>query len=118
MANSIPIYPLAADASGCALWRNNSGAATGPDGRPVRYGLGNVSAQLCRVWKSSDWIGIGPGGLFLAVEAKSPGWLYRGTPHERAQLAFINNVRRMGGIAGFATCEGDFYNLIHAKKSP
>lgn len=103
---------LAVQANGGVAWRNNSGVAREIDEhtgglRPVRYGLGNMSARLNEVFKSSDLIGIAPGGIFCAWECKKPGWRWRGTAHERAQLAFITRVRERGGRAGFVTGEAE-----------
>lgn len=87
---------------GITLWRNNSGAWFDPKtGRWIRYGLGNHSAETNKHWKSSDWIGIGPGGRLVAWEEKPAGWIFRGTEHERAQKNFLDNVRALGGIADF-----------------
>lgn len=104
MTNDSEDFRLLAYRAGFLLMRNNSGAARDATGRQVRYGLGNDSAELCRVRKSSDWIGIAPSGRFLAIEQKPRGWKFTNTEHERAQLAFLNDVLRRGGIADFATC--------------
>ena len=104
---------LAADELGFALLRNNSGAWRNPStGQWTRYGLGNTSERLCRVWKSSDLIGIGPQGRFLAVEVKPSGWTWQGTDHEHAQSAFHDWVRHRGGLAGFATCRADLERIL------
>jgi hypothetical protein len=95
---------------GVRLWRNNSGVAHEKH-RPVRYGLGNVSARLNAVWKSSDWIGLG-NGRFVALEEKPAGWRYTGTIHERAQLEFLRDVAALGGLAAFVTCENDVINVL------
>lgn len=105
---------------GVSLMRNNSGAFE-KSGRWVRYGLGNDSKRVNELVKSSDLIGITCGawwgwpavvGLFTAVESKRPGWRYTGTDRERAQLAFINYVRRRGGVACFATSWEDVENEL------
>ena len=96
---------------GAVVWRNNSGVAR-TDDRPVHYGLGNVSTRLNAVWKSSDWIGLMPDGRFLALEEKPAGWRYRGTDHEAAQLAFLQDVARRGGVAAFVTCPDDIEAVI------
>jgi hypothetical protein len=96
---------------GAVVWRNNSGVSH-TDGRPVHYGLGNVSSRLNAVWKSADWIGLMPDGRFLALEEKPAGWRYRGTDHEAAQLAFLQDVVRRGGVAAFVTCEADVRAVI------
>lgn len=109
---------LAAQEAGAVLWRNNNGALKDMRGIPVRFGLANDSKTLNEVFKSSDligmtsspagrlmrpeWVRVMPGLLF-AVECKEPGWRWRGTPEERAQLAYVDFVRQAGGVAGFAT---------------
>lgn len=99
----------------CNLMRNNSGALLDADGRLVRYGLGNTSKERNDKIKSSDLIGITKVvvtpdmvgktvGIFTAIEAKKEDWKENKKldKHEKAQLAFINWVKSMGGIAGFA----------------
>jgi hypothetical protein len=98
---------------GFTLWRNNSGVSFENSDRPVRYGLGNDSAKLNHVWKSADLIGVGPGGRFLAVEMKRPGWKFSPkNEREVAQAAFINDVNRHGGIAFFCTSVEEFETEI------
>lgn len=103
------------------LFRNNSGVATGADGRPIRFGLGNDSTILNASFKSSDLIGIRPvivtpemvgtlAGLFIAVEIKKPG--YSMSPTVQAQQHFCNIVRGCGGIAGVVTSVEEFERLI------
>ncbi|MFA5387028.1 MAG: hypothetical protein WC322_01375 [Candidatus Paceibacterota bacterium] len=103
---------ISAHKYGAKLWRNNSGALLDTRGVPVRFGLGNVSARLNAVYKSSDYIGITREGMFVACEMKPPGWRYTGNAHERAQLAFINDVIAHGGRGGFVTCEDDLIKLL------
>lgn len=108
---------LAVQSWGGALWRNNSGAYTDRTKRPVRqvrYGLGNDSAALNDVFKSSDYIGIAPGGRFLAVEWKPRGWRYMpGDKHTTAQAAFLGRVNELGGVGTFATCAGEVARAIN-----
>lgn len=103
-----------AGARGMRLWRNNSGALLDKRGVPVRFGLGNDSKRTNELFKSSDLIGIDrtpitldmvgqPRGQFLAFEGKEPGWQYRGTPREVAQLRFLRVVAAYGGRAMFFT---------------
>ena len=97
---------------GGRLWRNNTGVAYDDRGVPVRFGLCNDSPQVSKICKSSDLIGITRNphcgcGIFTAIECKHPGWRYKGNAHEKAQLTFIELVLSMGGIAKFATSEGD-----------
>ncbi len=94
---------LEASKRGWRLWRNNVGVLTDKRGVPVRYGLCNDSPAMNKVLKSSDLIGIGEGGQFIAREVKRKGWSYSGTPHEEAQLNFIELVNAMGGDAKFTT---------------
>ena len=108
----MPGLRLTASRAGFALWRNNSGAFRDGTGRWIRYGLGNDSATLCRDWKSSDLVGVGPAGRFLAVEVKPPDWRYRGTPREAAQLSFLRNVVQLGGIAGFVRSDDELLALL------
>jgi hypothetical protein len=94
---------LIADRAGARLWRNNSGVLLDRTGRPVRYGLANESKRLNDVYKSSDLIGMMPDGRFLALEFKPAGWTDARTDHDRAQLNFIEDVRRCGGVGYFVT---------------
>ena len=99
---------------GNILWRNNVGVLEDKSGRPVRYGLANDTSEMNRTIKSSDLIGIRrlmitPDmvgqvmGQFMARETKPEGWVYRGTPREKAQLAFLTLVATAGGDAKFTT---------------
>lgn len=105
---------------GAFAWRNNVGATPARCGdcgaaqRPIRYGLANDSAQLNARLKSSDLILAIPRQItradvgttlaqFGAVECKAPGWGYTATERERAQLAWLTLIRRLGGMATFST---------------
>lgn len=94
---------LAAAREGLLVWRNNVGAMEDQNGRVVRFGLCNDSAAVNRRVKSSDLVGIKPGGQFWCREVKTPGWHYTGTEREQAQLRFIELVMSMGGDAAFTT---------------
>jgi len=116
----IPKLRLAAQELGGALWRNNSGAFQNPAGRFVRFGLGNDSAGQSERWKSADLIGVTPCvagyavGVFWAVEAKREDWIWRGTKRETAQAAFLQNVKQLGGAAGFARNMSDLVGILLA----
>lgn len=108
---------------GGALWRNNSGVLNDENGTPVRFGLGNVSPKVNRLWKSSDLIGITPVfvtadmvgkivGVFTAVEVKKPGWKKPSNERERAQQKFQETVRSLGGIAAFNQSTGDYHTML------
>lgn len=112
---------LEASQIGATLWRNNVGALQDERGVPLRYGLANDSAQMNKVFKSSDLIGIKPVkitinmvgltiGQFVAREVKAPSWSYRANNHEKAQRAFIDFVNGKGGDACFVNGLGSFNN--------
>jgi hypothetical protein len=81
-------------------------------GRLIRFGLGAESAKLTKISTSSDLIGIGPDGRFMAIECKHPEWIWRGTPRERAQMTFIIHVILKGGIGGFVTSSKELEALV------
>lgn len=109
---------LEASRKGGRLWRNNVGSFQDPDtGAWVRFGLCNDSKALNARVKSADLIGLRPItitprhvglvlGQFVSREVKAPGWVYRGTDREVAQLAWANIVNSLGGDACFASGEG------------
>lgn len=98
------------------LFRNNVGAGE-INGSQLRWGLANESSKINRIVKSSDLIGIAPGGRFISLEVKRPDWHYIGDQpcickphgrqcdrcHEKAQLAWLTFVNSMGGYAAFIT---------------
>lgn len=104
----------------CNLLRNNSGACIDEEGRLIRFGLGNISKKHSDAIKSSDLIGITKVtitpdmvgqtvGIFTAVEVKKEAWNpdKKLDGRESAQLAFINWIRSLGGIAFFASSVDD-----------
>lgn len=114
---------LAAMIQGTQLWRNNSGELRDREGRPVRYGLGNVSKKINKIIKSSDLIGgtqvvITPDMvgktifIFTAIEAKSNDRKIQKDERYQAQLNYINLVKSKGGIAGFAQSVQQFKIII------
>jgi hypothetical protein len=101
---------LEASRRGWRLWRNNSGAYQDETGRLIRYGLANETAALNSAMKSGDLIGIAPriiqagdvgtvAGLFVSIEAKAEGWATPRDARERAQVAWRDMIRGLGGIA-------------------
>jgi hypothetical protein len=97
------------------LLRNNVGALPAPDGRLVRYGLGQSGAT--RVVGTSDLIGwrsvtITPDMVgqtiaqFVAIEVKDRG---RATPE---QLTWLDAVTRAGGLAGVARSPDDARTIL------
>lgn len=111
---------LEAPKHGVRYWRNNVGVAQREDGTPIRYGLANESKKMNSEIKSSDLIGVTPLritaehigatlGVFTAIECKKPGWQYKGTKREVAQLAYMDLVISLGGFAQFATGPEDIW---------
>ncbi len=107
---------LKSSQQGRRMWRNNVGAVTAEDGRHIRFGLANESAPQNKILKSSDLIGVTPVvitpemvgqtvGVFTAFEIKREAWHFTNSEREQAQLAFINLVNSLGGIAGFVNNE-------------
>lgn len=115
---------LALARMGGQVWRNNTGACTDESGRLIRYGLANESAQLNAVIKSSDLIGIVPVtitadmvgktvGVFVAVECKHEGWhMIPSDNRAKAQAKYIDIVKDVGGMGGFATCVEDLNGIL------
>lgn len=122
---------------GVRLWRNNVGACTDANGRLIRYGLANDSAQMQKRLKSSDLSGWLPlevttyaipatrrrVAVVLCVECKRSDW-FEGvadpmTTHrdkfndrEEAQAKWIDMVREDGGISGFCRSVAEFEALL------
>lgn len=108
---------LEASRQGRRLWRNNNGACLDQSGRMIRYGICNDSKRVNEKFKSSDLIGITPVtvtpeyvgrtlGVFTSVEIKAPGWTYRNTSRERAQMNWLQLVAGLGGLGAFVTGPG------------
>ena len=108
---------LEASQVGARLWRNNVGATYTAEGGFLRFGLCNESKRMNDSIKSADLIGIRTitvtpeyvgckVGQFVAREIKAPGWKYRNTKRERAQLQFLTLIATMGGDARFASSLG------------
>ena len=109
---------------GALVYRNNVGACEDKQGRIIRYGLCNESAQMNRALKSSDLIGVTPVliqphhvgrtlGVFTAIECKHSDWHM--TPSDaraQAQQRFIELIRSVGGIGGFVTDPAQVHELV------
>lgn len=114
----LQIIKLEASRKGVRLWRNNVGCVySGEDKRFIRYGLANESANMNKVIKSADLIGIRPVtitpdmvgktiGQFISREIKHPGWRYHDNEREKAQLAWAELIISLGGDACFTIGEG------------
>jgi len=120
---SIVRLKVATDLNGL-VWRNNTGACEDKNGRIIRYGLCNDSAQLNARIKSSDLICVIPVtitpdmvgrtiGVFTALEVKAPGWTLRPSDARGlAQEKFHDIVKKAGGYAGFVTTPNDIFKVI------
>ncbi len=110
--------------TGGILLRNNSGAMKLPDGRFLRWGLGNDSAVLNKKRKSSDLIGVTPMlikphhvgrtvGVATAIEAKPGGWVFRESCERSvAQLKFMQLWVDRGGLAAFINDEDQLIPFV------
>jgi hypothetical protein len=86
------------------LWRNNTGTLLDRQGRPVHFGLCKGSADLIglrSITVCPEHVGQRL-AVFAAIEVKSATG--RATPE---QLAFIDLVHQMGGLAGVARSVGE-----------
>ena len=117
------LIQIEAAKTGTILLRNNSGSLLDKNNRPIRFGLGNVSAKQNKDFKSSDLIGITPVvitkemvgvtiAIFTAIEVKKEGWKYKGDERENGQNNFINWVKKLGGLAGFCNSIEDFKKVL------
>ena len=99
------------------LYRNNSGCLKDDRGRPVRFGLGNESPKINKIYKTGDYVGWFPVtitpemvgktiAVFANIEVKAVGFAvkldYNPNSREYAQNNFNNLVVAHNGIAGFA----------------
>lgn len=77
------ILALCGSRAGCRLWKNATGVGRGIDSdRMIRFGLPG----------SADIIGIGHGGLFLAIEVKTGS-----AKQTKEQQAFAAMITMYGG---------------------
>lgn len=126
--NETPVQQLVrleAARMGMMLFRNNSGACRDDTGRLIRYGLGNDSEKVNKVFKSPDLVGFTPLqvtanmvgrkiAVFTGIDCKHSEWKQtkKFDDRETAQQAFFDVVLDGGGFAGFATGPGDLYRII------
>ena len=91
------------------LWRNNTGMLRDQQGRPVRFGLCEGSADLIgytTVEVTPDMVGQRL-AVFTAVEVKAE----RGRPTPQQQ-AFLSHIQAAGGRAGIARSIEDAERII------
>ena len=100
---------LALSKGATRLFRNNTGMLRDQQGRPVRFGLCEGSADLIgyhSVTITPDMVGQTV-AVFTAVEVKSTAG--RPTPQ---QSAFLDHVRQAGGRAGIARSIEDAERIV------
>ncbi len=95
----LQLVRLKASQMGLTVFRNNIGAYKDHKGYYIKYGVCNPGG--------SDLLGYDKTGRFLALEFKQPG--KRATPE---QQAFIDAVRRAGGIAAVVTSPDELENIF------
>lgn len=99
--------------AGSVMFRNNVGAYRDETGRVIRYGVGNPGGSDLIGWTpitiTSDMVGRTV-AVFTAVEVKTP----KGKPTE-AQVNFLQQVTKSGGIAGIARSPDDALGLSLSK---
>lgn len=87
------------------------------------FGLGVVSSQQNKYFKSSDLIGFTPItitpdmigrkiAVFTAVEVKKTKWKYTATDREVAQKKFLDVVNMNGGIGIFCNSIDSYKKAI------
>ena len=107
---------LALSEAGYTVWRNETGQFwTGQQLHRAgdQITLANASMVPCGLCKgSSDLVGIGPGGRFLALEVKTPTG--RATSEQRN---YINQVIAKGGIAGIVRSVEDALALVRQEET-
>lgn len=108
---------LKACEQGLRLWRNNVGCAKTEHGF-IRFGLANETAEMNKMIKSADLIGITPYvikpedvgktvGIFTSIEVKREGWKTSGKARDSAQSTWMKIVRSLGGIAKIVSSADD-----------
>lgn len=91
--------------------RQNSGAAVSANGAPIWFyriiKLPNETPITV-----TDYFGVLTDGRPFCIEAKRRAWTKPSDERERKQLAFIEAVRSVGGVAGFATSGEQAKNIL------
>lgn len=105
---------LALSVGGVVTFRNNSGAYEDDRGRWVRYGVGQPGGADLIGWRqivvTPDMVGQSL-AVFVAVEVKTP----TGKATE-AQINFLDQVNKAGGIAGVVRSKEDALALLNCAK--
>ena len=116
--------------AGYWLTRNNVGALRDSNGRFVRFGLANESAQQNAIIKSADLIGFRRRVIvsadigtviaqFVSRECKAEGWQFNpNDEHTQAQARWRDFIIASGGDACFVSGAGSFNVPTLPKLSP
>ena len=89
------------------LWRNNTGKLQDSTGRWVTFGLAEGSSDLVGCVTVQCWETGRSVARLLALEVKRPG--QRPRPE---QVAWLDVVRRAGGVAGVVTSVGEAEEIV------
>jgi hypothetical protein len=114
-SNTQKLIQLALSEAGYTFWRNTTAMAY--VGRIVHKDATTITLANYQVIEaglavgSADLIGIGPDGVFVAIEVKRP----KGGRVSPEQTRFINAVLSKGGIAGVARGPEEALQLLSQK---
>lgn len=108
-----------AQIKGCYLWRNNRGMAKFPSKKGpdtwVAYGVGPNGASDLIGYKpvkiTPDMVGQTV-AVFMSIETKRED----GGVKSQEQIAWVEEVNKNGGIAGFASSVDDFLELLSCNR--
>ncbi len=87
------------------------------EGRKTEIGFGRGTSDLIGIRQvkiTPDMVGETI-GQFIAIETKKTGWKYRGTPHEKEQLNFLEQIKKHGGHADFISTPEELENFLSKK---
>lgn len=93
----------AAISSEARCWRNNVGQLLNEKGIPVRYGLAVGSSDLVGL--------VRPSGRMFCLEIKTAAG--KASPE---QLAWLETIRRFGGVAGICRSVDDAIAIVELAK--
>jgi len=98
---------------GCITWRQNQGAVVAEHKGKKRF------FRMTSLPGISDIIGLLPGGRFIAIEVKRPGWRPNSRWRNSPQAKFIDLVNQKGGLAFVATSVDEVIERVapHLKAS-
>jgi hypothetical protein len=98
------LIQLALSNGATRLWRFPVGNYELIDGRRIQVGVSGMS----------DLLGITDNGRFVAIEVKAPKAHTKPALLEKQRL-FVDTVRRLGGLAGFADSPEDAQRILNGE---